>query len=48
MFDYGVLLEHGMGVPVGQAKAKEWYLKAADAGFPGAKEAAAAVGAAQP
>ena len=48
MFDLGVLLEHGLGVPLDQAKAKSWYLKAADAGFPGAKEAAAAVGTAQP
>ncbi len=48
MYDYGAILDYGIGVPVDGAAAKGWYAKAAEAGFPGAKEALAAVGGSQP
>ena len=48
MFDYGVLLEHGMGVALDDDAAKQWYAMAAAAGIAGAKDAAAKVGTAPP
>jgi TPR repeat protein len=33
MHDYGVLLEHGLGVPVDEAAARGWHAKAAERGF---------------
>jgi TPR repeat protein len=48
MYDYGVVLEHGMGVPVDVAAARRWYEKAAAEGFERADEALATVGSAQP
>lgn len=43
MYDYGVLLEHGMGVPADEASAKVWYAKAADRGYEPARKALAAL-----
>lgn len=48
MFDYGVLLEHGVGVPIDRAAAKLWYEKAAGQGFPAAQDALASFGADEP
>jgi TPR repeat protein len=41
MYDYGVILEHGMGVPVDAAGARAWYEKAATQGYAPAREALA-------
>jgi TPR repeat protein len=48
MYDYGVVLEHGMGIPVDEAAARQWYQKAAEKGFPAAAEALMARGRARP
>jgi TPR repeat protein len=48
MYDYGVVLEHGMGIPVDEAAATQWYQKAVEKGSPAAAEALTARGRAQP
>jgi uncharacterized protein len=48
MYDYGVILEHGMGVPVDETAAKQWYARAAGRSLRGAEEALAGVGTTQP
>lgn len=42
LYDFGVVLEHGMGVPVDEAGARGWYERAAEQGHEPAKKALAA------
>jgi TPR repeat protein len=42
MYDYGLVLQYGIGVPVDEAGARAWWQKAAAQGFQRAKDALAA------